>query len=184
MIKLRERGGRDSNRKLRERERAIEKERLVIGGSWATRSVKRRQASWGAISRCVWGWGGGSMACLFFKLTFFLLFLSLSSSVCEFGNHLKVKQKHKWFFGSNDLFYGQSLRFSIKLYFTCAPKHATGCKIFFGNHLHPKQTQPLSRLSKSGSYVGSLKVSGKVDRRIRLWIVRSYIFSNLKQKTH
>ena len=41
------------------------------------------------------GWGDGSMACLFFKLTFFLLFLSLSSSVCEFGNHLKVKQKHK-----------------------------------------------------------------------------------------
>ena len=110
--------------------------------------------------------------------------LSLSMGVRESKNHLKVKQKRKWFSGLKGLFYSQSLRFSIKLYFTCAPKHAAGCKIFSGNHLHPKQTQPLSRLSKSGSYVGSLKVSGKVDRRIRLWIVRSYIFSNLKQKTH
>ena len=112
------------------------------------------------------------------------LSLSLCVGVCESKNHLKVKQKRKWFSGSKGLFYGQSLRFSIKLYFTCAPKHAAGCKIFSGNHLHPKQTQPLSRLSKSGSYVGSLKVSGIVDRRIRLWIVGSYIFSNLKQKTH
>ena len=41
-----------------------------------------------------------------------------------------------------------------------------------------------ARLSKSGSYVGSLKVGKIVDRRIGSWIVRSYIFSYLKQKIH
>ena len=41
-----------------------------------------------------------------------------------------------------------------------------------------------TRLSKSGSYVGSLKVDEIVDRKIGSWIVRSYIFSDLKQKTH
>jgi len=39
-----------------------------------------------------------------------------------------------------------------------------------------------TRLSKSGSYVGSWEVGGIVDRRIGKCIVRSYIFSNLKQK--
>ena len=68
--------------------------------------------------------------------------LSLSLGVCESENHLKVKQKRKWFSGSKGLFYGQSLRFSRKLYFTCTPKHAAGCKIFSENYLHPKQTQP------------------------------------------
>ena len=37
--------------------------------------------------------------------------------------------------------------------FTCAPKSVAGCKIFFGNHLHPKQTQPIS-ISKT-SYPNS-----------------------------
>ena len=41
-----------------------------------------------------------------------------------------------------------------------------------------------ARLSKSRSYVRSLKVGGIIDCRIRSWIVRSYIFSDLKQKTH
>ena len=72
-------------------------------------------------------------------LSLLALALSLSLGVCEFGNHLKVKQKRKWYSGSKGLFYGQSLRFSIWFYFTYAPKHATGCKIFSGNHLHPNK---------------------------------------------
>ena len=75
-------------------------------------------------------------------LSLFVISLSLSLGVCESGNYLKVKQKRKWFFGSKSLFYSQSLRFFGKLYFTCTPKHAVGCKIFSENHLHPKQTQP------------------------------------------
>ena len=86
--------------------------------------------------------------CLFVFLdhslySLFLLFLTLSLFGClESGNHLKVKEKRKWFSGSKGLFYSQSLRFSGKLYFTCAPKHAAEWKIFSRNHLHPKQTQP------------------------------------------
>ena len=38
------------------------------------------------------------------------------------------------------------------------------------------------RLSKSGSYVRLREVGRIVDRRIRSWIVISYIFSNFKQK--
>ena len=41
-----------------------------------------------------------------------------------------------------------------------------------------------ARLSKSRSYVGSLKVGEIVNCRIRSWIIRSYIFLDLKQKTH
>ena len=74
-------------------------------------------------------------------LSLLALSLSLSLFGClESENHLKVKEKHKWFFESKGLFYGQSLRFSEKLYFTCAPRHTARCKIFSGNHLHPKQT--------------------------------------------
>ena len=74
---------------------------------------------------------------------FSLLALSLSLWVSlESRNHLKVKHKCKWFLGQRGLFYSQSLRFSRKLYFTCAPKHVAGCKIFSGNYLHLKQTQP------------------------------------------
>ena len=66
---------------------------------------------------------------------------SLSLFGClEPGNHLKVKEKRKWFSGSKGLFYSQSLRFSKNFYFTCAPKHTAGCKIFSRNHLHLKQT--------------------------------------------
>ena len=39
-------------------------------------------------------------------------------------------------------------------------------------------------LSKLGSYVGSQEVGRIVNRRIGSWIVRSYLFSDLKQKTH
>ena len=81
------------------------------------------------------------------------LSLSLSFGVYESRNHLKVKQKRKWFSGLKGLFYGQSLKFYGKLYFTCAPKHIARCKIFSGNHLHPKQTQPKS-ISKT-SYPNS-----------------------------
>ena len=38
------------------------------------------------------------------------------------------------------------------------------------------------RLSKSGSYVRLREVGRIIDRRIRSWIVISYIFSNFKQK--
>ena len=84
--------------------------------------------------------------CLFVFLDhsmYSLLALSLSLSLfgcLEPGNYLKVKEKRKWFSGSKGLFYSQSLRFSKKFYFTCAPKHTAGCKIFSRNHLHLKQT--------------------------------------------
>ena len=38
------------------------------------------------------------------------------------------------------------------------------------------------RLLKSGSYIRLRKVGRIADRRIRSWIVRSYTFSNFKQK--
>ena len=41
-----------------------------------------------------------------------------------------------------------------------------------------------SRLSKLGSYIGLLKVGGIVNHKIRSWIIKSYIFSYLKKKTH
>ena len=98
----------------------------------------------------VWVWRGCASGgvCLFVFLdhslySLFLLSLSLSLSLfgcLEFENHLKVKEKCKWFSESKGLFYSQSLRFSKKLYFTCAPRHTARCKIFSGNHLHPKQT--------------------------------------------
>ena len=52
-----------------------------------------------------------------------LLSLSLSLSVCEPINDLKVKQKLPSFYKTNALFYGQSKWFSVKLYFPCATKH-------------------------------------------------------------
>ena len=63
-------------------------------------------------------------------LSLLALTLSLSLGVCEFGNYLKVKQKRKWYSGSKGLFYGQSLRFSIWLYFTYAPNMLLGVKYF------------------------------------------------------
>ena len=41
-----------------------------------------------------------------------------------------------------------------------------------------------ARLSKSRFYVRLWEVGGIVDRRIESWIIRSYIFSYLKQKAH
>ena len=85
-----------------------------MGGSWATRPVKRRQASCGAISAAqshgaistvrsrgailsarlgLGRWSDGLFVLLAHSL--FLLFLSLSLGVCESENHLKVKQKRK-----------------------------------------------------------------------------------------
>ena len=40
------------------------------------------------------------------------------------------------------------------------------------------------RLSKSGSYVGSWEVGRIVNCRIESWMVRSYLFSDFKQKTY
>ena len=106
-VTLREGGGRESDRKLREREREINKER---DRSWVMRPVKRQQASCGTISTgrsrhailptCLGlgQWSDSLFVLLAHSLySLFLLFLSLSLSlgVCEFGNHLKVKQKCK-----------------------------------------------------------------------------------------
>ena len=43
---------------------------------------------------------------------------------------------------------------------------------------------PLSctRLSKSGSYVGSWEIGGIMDHRIGLWIIRSYIIWDKNKK--
>lgn len=53
-----------------------------------------------------------------------------------------------------------------------------------GDHDTLQKTQSWAKLPKSESYVGLLKVSEIVDRRIRSLIVISYIFSNLKKKKH
>ena len=47
-----------------------------------------------------------------------------------------------------------------------------------------KIKQILSRLSKSGSYIGSWKVGGIVNRRIKSWIIRSYIIKEKNKKIH
>ena len=106
-------------------------------------------------------WSDGLFVLLAHSLySLFLLFLSLSLGVCESENHLKVKQKRKWFSRSKGLFYDQSLRFSEKFYFTCAPKHTAGlgCKIFSRNHLHPKQTQPKWKNSLNMCHMTTLHV--------------------------
>ena len=90
--------------------------------------------------------GGGLMAWLLFllSLSLYSLFGCLSSE-----KHLKVNEMCKRFYGSMDLFYGQSLRFSVWLYFTCASKHASGYKVFSQFHLHLKQTQPQFQIEVS-----------------------------------
>ena len=137
-----------------------------MGGSWATRSVKRWQASggdeiemtrvrskglqWRDLGDAVWGWGSAIWAVVWWlgfsscSLSFYSLFGCLSPE-----KHLKVNEMCKWFFGSMDLFYCQSLRFSVWLYFTCAPKHAYGYKVFSQFHLHLKQTQPQFQIEVS-----------------------------------
>ena len=54
-------------------------------------------------------------------------------------------------------------------------RHFDSMKNGFENGFHP-------RLSKSGSYVGSWEVGRIVDCRIKSWIIKSYLFSNFKQK--
>ena len=97
-----------------------------------------------------------------------LLSLLALLGVCESENDLKVKQKRKSFSGSKALFYGQSYSFSRKLYFTCAPKHAAGCKIFSGNHLHPKQMHPKLQTRFLRDTTFQL-VTNKEDRNIRIF---------------
>ena len=74
-----------------------------MGGSWATRSVKRQQASCGVI---LVGRSlrrdlasafrvGVVVQWLVCSSTLSSCSLSFSLRVFEFGNHLKVKQKHK-----------------------------------------------------------------------------------------
>ena len=73
--------------------------------------------------------------------------LSLSLFGCvSLENDLKVNEICNPFYRSKDEFYGKSLIFSIWLYFTFAPKHASGCKIFSQFHLHPKQN--IAKVSK------------------------------------
>ena len=87
-VTLREGGGRESDRKLREREREINKER---DRSWVMRPVKRQQASCGTISTgrsrhailptCLGlgQWSDSLFVLLAHSLySLFLLFLSLS----------------------------------------------------------------------------------------------------------
>ena len=62
--------------------------------------------------------------------------------VSNSGNHLKVKWEQKWFYGLAKNIFGQTENiFSLTL-ISGGAKHGPGCKIFFENHLHPKQTQP------------------------------------------
>ena len=58
------------------------------------------------------------------------------------GNDLKVKWERKLFYGLARNIFGQTENiFSLTL-FSGGAKHGPGCKIFSGNHLHPKETQP------------------------------------------
>ena len=177
-------GGGDDQTQFKKREWS------VMGGSWATRPVKRWQASCGTISAAQ-SWqrdlkGAILPVCLGLGrdlthslYSLFLLFLSLSLlGVCESENDLKVKQKCKSFSGSKALFYGQSYSFSRKLYFTCAPKHAAGCKIFSGNHLHPKQMHPKLQTRFLRDTTFQL-VTNKEDRNIRI-----FQYSPAEQKTN
>ena len=68
----------------------------------------------------------------------FLLFLSLSLGVCESGNDLKVKQKVNHFLGQRPYFTAKVIYF--------LENFAVGCKMNSGNHLHPKQMQPIWKL--------------------------------------
>ena len=73
------------------------------------------------------------------------LSLSLSLSLGVSGVQKSFEGKNTSvndFLGQRALFYSQNLDFFEKLYFTCTPKNAARCKIFSGNHLHQKQTQP------------------------------------------
>ena len=61
--------------------------------------------------------------------------LSLSLPVCESGNDLKVKQKVNHFLGQRPYFTAKVIYF--------LENFAVGCKMNSGNHLHPKQMQPI-----------------------------------------
>ena len=50
--------------------------------------------------------------------------------------------------------------------------------------LYPGPCSLEPRLLKLGFYVGSWEVGRIVDRKIGLWIVRSYLFLDFKQKTY
>ena len=68
-------------------------------------------------------------------LSLLALSLSLSLGVCESGNDLKVKQKVNHFLGQRPYFTAKVIYF--------LENFAVGCKMNSGNHLHPKQMQPI-----------------------------------------
>ena len=102
---------------MREREREIEKER---DWSWATRPIKQRQASCGAISAARTQWCDLANVSGVGVRSSSVSLLSLSLHVCESGNDLKVKQKRNSFYGvkglilrSNEMFFQKTL-FSMR----------------------------------------------------------------------
>ena len=54
----------------------------------------------------------------------------------------------KYFIGFWGMIYNQRKSFSVWLNFSGQPKHTQWCKIFFGNYLPPKQTQPKEKKKK------------------------------------
>ena len=79
--------------------------------------------SWNEVGACVWG-------------------------VSNSRNYLKVKWERKWFYGLARNIFGQIENiFSLTLFLGGA-KHGPRCKIFSGNHLHPKQTQPKTPIKR------------------------------------
>ena len=125
---------------------------IWVCGSWGKRKEEDGLVEVSRVGRGQgmgwWGWGMGrrsglGLVWMMRVSSLGLLSLSLSLSVCESKkSNLKVNQICNPFCGLRGEFYSQSLKFSVWLYFTCAPKHAFGCKIFSQFFLHPKQTRP------------------------------------------
>ena len=125
---------------------------IWVCGSWGKRKEEDGLVEVSRVGRgqgmgwWEWGmgrWSGLGLVWMMRVSSLGLLSLSLSLSVWESKkSNLKVNQICNPFCGLRGEFYSQSLKFSVWLYFTCAPKHASGCKIFSQFFLHPKQTRP------------------------------------------